>query len=63
MKPAFFYGLFMDEALLKSKGFNPTCFEIACLEGFGLRIGERASKRGWRGDWDHSRDGNWRRNG
>ena len=43
MKPAFFYGLFMDEALLKSKGFNPSCVEIACIEGFGLRIGERAS--------------------
>ena len=43
MKPAFFYGLFMDEVLLKSKGFNPSYFEIACIEGFGLRIGERAS--------------------
>ena len=33
----------MDEGLLKRKGFNPSGVEIACIEGFGLRIGERAS--------------------
>ncbi len=43
MKPAFFYGLFMDEALLRSKGFNPSCIETGVVEGFGLRIGERAT--------------------
>jgi hypothetical protein len=43
MNPVFFYGLFMDEALLRSKGFNPSCSGIARVEGFGLRIGERAS--------------------
>jgi hypothetical protein len=43
MTPVFFYGLFMDEALLKRLGFKPSCLEIACVEGLGLRIGERAS--------------------
>ena len=33
----------MDEELLKSKGLSPSGVEIAFAEGFGLRIGERAS--------------------
>ena len=33
MKPVFFYGHFMDEVLLNNKGFNPSYFEIACIEG------------------------------
>ncbi len=43
MKAVFFYGLFMDESLLKEKGFHPTAPELAYVEGFGLRIGERAT--------------------
>ncbi len=33
----------MDEELLKNKGLSPSRIEKACIEGFGLRIGERAS--------------------
>ena len=39
----FFYGLFMDEELLKEQGLQPGPPEIACLDGFSLRIGERAT--------------------
>jgi hypothetical protein len=39
----FFYGLFMDEDLLRTKGLNPTGAELASLPGFELRIGERAA--------------------
>jgi hypothetical protein len=38
----FFYGLFMDEDLLRSKGLRPLGAEHAVVEGFTLRIGERA---------------------
>jgi Gamma-glutamyl cyclotransferase, AIG2-like len=40
---AFFYGLFMDEALLRDKGLNPVGGELASVEGFTLRIGQRAA--------------------
>jgi hypothetical protein len=43
MRPVFFYGLFMDMDLLKSKGFAPTTPTLAYANGFGLRIGERAT--------------------
>ena len=43
MKYVFFYGLFMDSELLKQKGFNPSTSVLASVEGYGLRIGERAS--------------------
>lgn len=43
MKSVFFYGLFMDKDLLQEKGFNPNNTKKACLAGFGLRIGERAT--------------------
>jgi len=43
MITVFFYGLFMDENLLKTKGLDPSGIEKAWIEGFGLRIGERAS--------------------
>ncbi|MFQ5688610.1 MAG: gamma-glutamylcyclotransferase family protein [Candidatus Scalindua sp.] len=43
MKPIFFYGLFMDDELLREKGFNPTFGKIAYVDGYGLRIGERAT--------------------
>ena len=43
MKTVFFYGLFMDVDLLKVKGLNPSNPELVCVEGYGLRIGERAT--------------------
>ncbi|HUQ20524.1 MAG TPA: gamma-glutamylcyclotransferase [Gemmatimonadaceae bacterium] len=39
----FFYGLFMDVGLLRSKGIEPGNVQRATLDGFGLRIGERAT--------------------
>ena len=33
----------MDETLLKEKGFHPTKPVLAYVEGYGLRIGERAT--------------------
>ncbi len=39
----FFYGLFMDEALLASKGVRPTESTIGHVDGFSLHIGERAT--------------------
>lgn len=39
----FFYGLFMDEDLLRARGVQPTSFQQACVRGFALRIGQRAT--------------------
>jgi hypothetical protein len=39
----FFYGLFMDEDLLRTKGAEPTHVERAVLEDWALRIGQRAT--------------------
>ena len=39
----FFYGLFMDETLLASKGIRPTLSSFCYVEGFRLHIGERAT--------------------
>lgn len=39
----FFYGLFMDEALLASKGLRPTGATVGYVDGFSLHIGERAT--------------------
>lgn len=39
----FFYGLFMDDDLLRGKGIVPMDPRAASLEGFGLRIGKRAT--------------------
>lgn len=39
----FLYGLFMDEALLRSKGLDPQGIERASVEGLALRIGRRAT--------------------
>lgn len=39
----FFYGLFMDVDLLRSKGLTPTNVELATVSGFELRIGQRAA--------------------
>jgi hypothetical protein len=39
----FFYGLFMEEALLREKGLRPEDRRLASVEGFRLVIGERAT--------------------
>ena len=39
----FFYGLFMDEALLREKGLNPEGRRLASVEDFRLVISERAT--------------------
>ncbi len=39
----FFYGLFMDETLLAEKGITTSNATIGFVEGFVLRIGERAT--------------------
>lgn len=39
----FFYGLFMDESLLATKGIKPTDVNVGFVDGYGLRIGERAT--------------------
>ncbi|HEY7481662.1 MAG TPA: gamma-glutamylcyclotransferase family protein [Gemmatimonadales bacterium] len=39
----FFYGLFMDQDLLRSKGLTPEAVELATVEGYQLRIGQRAA--------------------
>ena len=39
----FFYGLFMDEALLREKGVNPANRRLASVENFALVIGARAT--------------------
>ena len=39
----FFYGLFMDDALLREKGLHPGNCRLAFVENFSLAIGERAT--------------------
>ena len=39
----FFYGLFMDEALLRERGLDPRDARLASVDDFALRIGERAT--------------------
>ena len=39
----FFYGLFMDDALLREKGVNPVGRRLAFVENFSLVIGKRAT--------------------
>jgi hypothetical protein len=39
----FFYGLFMDEGLLATKGIEPSEVKIGFVDGYDLRIGERAT--------------------
>lgn len=39
----FFYGLFMDDALLREKGINPMYSRTAIVENFSLVFGERAT--------------------
>ena len=40
---AFFYGLFMDLDLLRESGVAPTNPRRARVDGYGLRIGQRAT--------------------
>lgn len=42
-RSVFFYGLFMDADLLRSKGIAPTRVRRAAAAGFGLRLGQRAT--------------------
>jgi hypothetical protein len=39
----FFYGLFMDEALLLEKGINPMNRRMAAVDNFSLVLGTRAT--------------------
>ena len=39
----FFYGLFMDEELLRAKGLEIEGAELAAVDGLALRIGQRAA--------------------
>lgn len=39
----FFYGLFMDDELLRTKGVRAINSRIASVEGYALHIGERAT--------------------
>jgi hypothetical protein len=39
----FFYGLFMDDELLRAKGANPINIRPAWVADFALRIGQRAT--------------------
>ena len=39
----FFYGLFMDAELLRSKGLRPEGGELASVVGVALRVGQRAA--------------------
>lgn len=39
----FFYGLFMDQDLLRARGLAPQNVELASVPGFALRIGRRAA--------------------
>ena len=39
----FFYGLFMDESLLATKGIAPSEVKLGFVDGYGLCIGERAT--------------------
>ena len=43
MPDVFFYGLFMDRALLIERGLHPVNERPAKVEGYSLRIGNRAT--------------------
>jgi hypothetical protein len=42
LQHVFFYGLFMDERVLRDKGVQPQASRKAVVNGYQLRIGERA---------------------
>ena len=39
----FFYGLFMDTSLLATSGIHPSRVTVGYVDGYGLRIGRRAT--------------------
>lgn len=39
----FFYGLFMDESLLRSRGIRPSRATVGYVRGYALRVGKRAT--------------------
>lgn len=41
--PVFFYGLFMDEGLLRGRGLHPTPLGAVELPGYRIHIGDRAT--------------------
>jgi hypothetical protein len=43
MVDAFFYGLYMDENILRDKGVQPRLARKAAVPGYRLRIGKRAT--------------------
>ena len=43
MMRVFFYGLFMDESLLASRGIDPSNSTVGYVDGYRLRIGKRAT--------------------
>ena len=45
----FFYGLFMDESLLATKGIRPVDITLGFIGGYSLCIGERATLTRCRG--------------
>jgi hypothetical protein len=49
----FFYGLFMDEGLLREKGVKPENRRLASVDNFCLRIGARATLVPWPGQTVH----------
>jgi hypothetical protein len=42
LQDVFFYGLFMDELVLRDKGVQPQASRKAVVNGYRLRIGQRA---------------------
>ena len=42
LQEIFFYGLFMDERVLEEKGVHPQASRKAVVNGYQLKIGERA---------------------
>ena len=42
MKGIFFYGLFMDESVLRAKGIEPRAARKAVVRDYQLKIGQRA---------------------
>ena len=48
MQSVFFYGLFMDESLLRAKGMNPSKPILAFVDGFGFKNwGARNTHQVW----------------
>lgn len=43
LQKVFFYGLYMDEEILKSKGVEPREKILACTKGYKLRVGNMAT--------------------